>query len=448
MNKPASEHVAAATSGDGAERIGAEIYGLMRRLYPICRSITGDGVRRSLAMLQEYIPLEIFEVPTGTPIFDWTVPKEWNVRDAYVKNTRGERVIDFQKHNLHLVNYSVPVRRTMSLAELRPYLHTLPEHPDWIPYRASYYKESWGFCLTQRQLEALDEGEYEVCVDSTLGDGSLTYAECYLAGDREDEILLYTHICHPSVCNDNLSGMALLTYLARALQNERRRYSYRFVFAPTTIGSITWLARNESHLGRIKHGLVVALVGDPGPVTYKKSRHGDATVDRAVAHVLKHSGRPCQVLDFSPYGYDERQFCSPGIDLPVGRLTRTPNACYPQYHSSADDLDFVGAEHLSDSLETCRMALRVLDRDARYLNLSPKCEPQLGRRGLFSKTSAERDVGQRDLAMLWILNLCDGAHSLLDIAERSNLAFGTIAASADDLVEAGLLRPATIGDKE
>jgi len=448
MNKLASEHGAAATNGEGAERIGEEIHGLMRRLYPICRSITGDGVRRSLAMMREYIPLEIFEVPTGTPIFDWTVPKEWNVRDAYVKNSRGERVIDFQKHNLHLVNYSVPVRRTMSLAELRPHLHTLPEHPDWIPYRASYYKETWGFCLTQRQLEALDEDEYEVCVDSTLGDGNLTYAECYLAGDREDEILLYSHICHPSVCNDNLSGMALLTYLARALQGERRRYSYRFVFAPTTIGSITWLARNESRLGRIKHGLVIALVGDPGPMTYKKSRRGDATVDRAVAHVLKHSGRPSQVLDFSPYGYDERQFCSAGIDLPVGRLTRTPNACYPEYHSSADDLDFVRPEFLADSLEICRMSLNVLDRDGRYVNLSPKCEPQLGRRGLYSKTSAERDVGQRDLAMLWVLNLCDGRHSLLDIAERSGLAFGTIAASADDLAEAGLLRPAAIGDKE
>jgi aminopeptidase-like protein len=448
MNKLASEHGAAATNGEGAERIGEEIHGLMRRLYPICRSITGDGVRRSLAMIREYMPLEIFEVPTGTPIFDWTVPKEWNIRDAYVKNSKGERVIDFQKHNLHLVNYSVPVRRTMSLAELRPHLHTLPEHPDWIPYRASYYKETWGFCLTQRQLEALDEDEYEVCVDSTLGDGSLTYAECYLAGDREDEILLYTHICHPSVCNDNLSGMALLTYLARALHGERRRYSYRFVFAPTTIGSITWLARNESRLGRIKHGLVIALVGDPGPMTYKKSRRGDATVDRAVAHALKHSGRPWQVLDFSPYGYDERQFCSAGIDLPVGRLTRTPNACYPQYHSSADDLDFVRPEFLADSLEICRAALRVLDRDGRYVNLSPKCEPQLGRRGLYNKTSAERDVGQHDLAMLWVLNLCDGRHSLLDIAERSGLAFGTIAASADDLAEAGLLRPAAIGDNE
>ena len=430
-----------ATSGDDAGRVGEEIHGLMRRLYPICRSITGDGVRRSLELMREYVPLEIFEVPTGTPVFDWTVPKEWNVRDAYVKNARGERVIDFRKHNLHLVNYSVPVRRTMSLAELRPHLHTLPEHPDWIPYRASYYKETWGFCLTQRQLDALGEGEYEVCVDSTLGEGSLTYAECYLAGDREEEILLYSHVCHPSLCNDNLSGMALLTYLARALQGERRRYSYRFVFAPTTIGSITWLSRNEPRLGRIKHGLVIALVGDPGPMTYKKSRHGDAPVDRAVAHVFKRSVRPCQVLDFSPYGYDERQFCSPGINLPVGRLTRTPNACFSQYHTSADDLDFVRPEYLSESFQICREALRVLDRDAHYVNLSPKCEPQLGRRGLYSKTSAERDVGQRDLAMLWVLNLCDGRHSLLDIAERSGLPFDTIASSADDLAEAGLLRP-------
>jgi len=430
------------TSGGGAERAGEAIYDLMRRLYPICRSITGDGVRRSLSVMQEYAPLELFEVPSGTPVFDWTVPKEWNVRDAYVKNIRGERVIDFQKNSLHLVSYSLPVRRKMSLAELRPHLHTLPEQRDWIPYRTSYYKETWGFCLTQRQLDTLEDGEYEVCIDSTLADGSLTYAECYLPGEREDEILLYSHLCHPSLCNDNLSGMAVLTFLARELQSERRRHSFRFVFAPTTIGSITWLARNEPRLGRIKHGLVVTLVGDPGPLNYKKSRSGDATVDRVLAYVLKRSGRPHEVLEFTPYGYDERQFCSPGINLPVGRLTRTPNACYPQYHTSADDLDFVRPEALAGSLEICREALRTLDRDAYYVNTNPKCEPQLGRRGLYRKTSAERDVGQRDLALLWVLNLCDGRNSLLDIAERSGLTFDIIANSADDLLEAGLLKRA------
>lgn len=419
---------------------GEEMHALMRRLYPICRSITGDGVRRSLAIIGEYLPLEIFEVPTGTPVFDWTVPKEWNVRDAYVKNSEGKRVIDFKKHNLHLVNYSAPIRQTMSLAELRPHLHTLPDHPEWIPYRATYYEETWGFCLSQRQLETLAEGQYEVCVDSKLQHGSLTYAECYLPGKLEDEILLYTHVCHPSVCNDNLSGMALLTFLARALRNESRRYSYRFVFAPTTIGSITWLSRNESRLGRIKHGLVVALVGDPGPLNYKRSRRGNAAVDRAASHVLLHSGLPSQVLEFTPYGYDERQFCSAGIDLPIGRLTRTPNACYPQYHSSADDLDFVRPTSMAESFDICRTLLRVLDRDGYYVNLKPKCEPQLGRRGLYRKTSADRDVGRHDLALLWVLNLCDGRHSLLDIAEKSGFAFAAVAAAATELQSAGLLR--------
>ena len=439
MNEPLVG--APAGAANTTDRVGQEMHDLMRRLYPICRSITGDGVRSSLQIINEYVPLQIFEVPSGTPVFDWTVPKEWNVRDAFVKNAKGERVIDFREHNLHLVSYSVPIHQTMSLAELRPHLHTLPEQPDWIPYRASYYKETWGFCLTQRQLDALEDGSYEVYIDSTLTDGSLTYAECYLPGQREEEILLYTHICHPSVCNDNLSGMALLTFLARALQGERREYSYRFVFAPTTIGSITWLSRNESNLGRIKHGLVVTLVGDPGPITYKKSRGGGAAVDQAIAHVLKNSDQPWNIVDFTPYGYDERQFCSPGINLSVGRLTRTPNACYPQYHTSADDIGFVQPGSLAQSLKICRAALDILDRDMRYINLNAKCEPQLGKRGLFRKTSADRDVGQRDLALLWVLNLCDGHHSLLEIADQSGLPFAAVAGAADDLLEAGLLKP-------
>jgi aminopeptidase-like protein len=428
------------TERAGAAAIGEEIHALMGRLYPIVRSITGDGVRRSLEIMQEYVPLEVFEVPSGTRVFDWTVPKEWNVREAWVKNARGERVIDLQRHPLHVVGYSSPVRAKMSLEDLKARLHTLPDHPDWIPFRASYYKETWGFCLAHRDLEKLEPGEYEVCIDSTLADGSLTYAECRLPGDVEDEILLYSHICHPALGNDNLSGMALLTLLAKSLAASPRRLSYRIVFAPATIGSITWLSRNERDLARIQHGLVIALVGDGGPFTYKKSLAGDALVDRAAAHALKHCGLPYQVEDFSPYGYDERQFCSPGINLPLGRFTRTPNARYPEYHTSADDLDLVRPRHLAESFSACLSLLNVLEHEARYLNLEPKCEPQLGRRGLYNKTSADRDIGNRDLALLWLLSLSDGKRSLLDIAERSGFSFETTLVAARDLERAGLLR--------
>ena len=321
--------------------VGREIYGLMGELYPICRSITGDGFRQTLARLKQEIPLEVHEVPSGTHVFDWTVPREWNIRDAYVKNSRGERVIDFRRHNLHVVNYSVPVHGTMSLAQLRPHLHSLPEQPELIPYRTSYYKESWGFCLCHRQLEQMEEGEYEVCIDSTLQDGHLTYGECLLKGASAEEVLISCHACHPSLCNDNLSGVTVATFLAKHLAQVPLRYSYRFLFIPGTIGSITWLSLNEKSAGAIRHGLVLTCVGDRGHVTYKKSRRGDALIDRAMAHVLKHSGQTYDIHTFSPYGYDERQYCSPGFNLPVGCFMRTPHGKFPEYHSSADNLELM-----------------------------------------------------------------------------------------------------------
>jgi len=326
------------------------MYGLIAELYPICRSITGDGLRQTLRQLQSRIPLELREVPTGTQVFDWAVPKEWNVREAYVKNSRDQRVIDFQKSNLHIVNYSMPVNRRMSLAELKGHLFTLPEHPDWVPYRTSYYKESWGFCLTQRELEALKDEEYEVFIDSSLEAGHLTYGECFLPGESGDEVLISTHVCHPSLCNDNLSGIALSVALAQTIASVPHRYSYRFLFIPGTIGAITWLARNEDKLGFIKHGLVLTGIGDSGNLHYKKSRRGTAEIDRAFAHVLQHSGKQHRILEFSPYGYDERQYCSPGINLPVGRLSRTPHGTFPEYHTSADNLEFVHPDQLADAL--------------------------------------------------------------------------------------------------
>lgn len=420
--------------------LGAEMHALVTDLYPICRSITGDGFRETLARLQQLVPLEIHEVPSGTPVFDWTIPREWNIRDAWVANSRGERVIDFRSHNLHVVNYSTPVRKRMTLSELRPRLFSLPDHPDWIPYRTSYYKESWGFCLTHRQLQAMPEGEYDVCIDSTLAPGNLTWGEFLLPGESSDEVLLSCHSCHPSLANDNLAGMAVAINLARRLAERPRRLSYRFLFIPGTIGSIAWLARNQDKVNRIKHGLVLSCLGDRGSPTYKRSRRGDALIDRAASHVLRHSGDHT-IIDFIPYGYDERQYCSPGFDLAVGCLTRTPNGKYPEYHTSADNLDFVSPEHLAHSLCACEAILDVLENDARYLNLNPHCEPQLGRRGLYSGVVGKSELPSLELALLWVLNQSDGAHGLLDIAERSRLEFHVIHAAACALKATGLLEP-------
>ena len=418
---------------------GGESYKVIKDLFPICRSITGDGLRKSLSVLQKLVPLELHEVATGTQVFDWTVPKEWNVRDAYIKNEAGERVVDFQRCNLHVLNYSVPVRRKMSLAELKPHLFTLPENPGWIPYRTSYYRETWGFCLSHRQLGQLEEGEYEVCIDSTLEPGSLTYGEYRIQGVSDEEVLISCHSCHPSLCNDNLSGMAIAVRLARLLEGVSLRYSYRFLWIPGTIGSITWLARNEPILPQIKHGLVLSCVGDAGPFTYKRSRRRDAEVDRAVEHVLSHSGHEFQVLDFTPYGYDERQYCSPGINLPVGCFMRTPNGRYPQYHTSADDLTLVTPSSLGESLQHLLRVVQVLEENARYLNRNPKCEPQLGRRGLYRQMGGVKDAAAMEMAMLWVLNFSDGKHDLLDIAVRSGLPFDQISGAAGALRKADLL---------
>ncbi|NJR49477.1 MAG: DUF4910 domain-containing protein [Leptolyngbyaceae cyanobacterium CSU_1_3] len=408
------------------EQVGQGLHQLISDLYPICRSITGNGFRETLGQIQPLIPLTLHEVPTGTQVFDWTVPREWNIRDAYVRNSQGDRVIDFQKSNLHVVNYSVPVHKKLSLEELKPNLFTLPDRPDWVPYRTSYYKDSWGFCLTHRQLLELPDDEYEVCIDTTLEPGSLTYGECYLPGEESDEVLISCHACHPSLANDNLAGIAIATHLAKHLGQVARRYSYRFIFIPATIGSITWLSRNEEHVDRIKHGLVLSCLGDPGKSTYKKSRRGDAEIDRAVLHVLQHSGQDYEAIDFFPYGYDERQYCSPGFNLPVGCLMRTPNSKYPEYHTSADNLEFVQPVYLQDSFAKCLDILSVLEHNKTYVNQNPKCEPQLGKRGLYRSVGGAAGSGIDEMAMLWTLNLSDGKHSLLEIADRSGSEFSAI----------------------
>ena len=423
-----------------SEDLGKEIYNFMVELYPICRSITGEGVRETLRAIRKRIPLEMHEVPSGTKVFDWTVPREWNVSDAYIMNQEGKRVVDFKAHNLHLMSYSSPVRKKMPLAELRPHLFTLPDHPEWIPYRTSYYKENWGFCLRHTDLERLPDDEYDVVIDSSLQPGSLTYGECYVPGEISDEILVSCHVCHPSMCNDNLSGITVAVKLAETIAMRQRRYSYRFLFIPGTIGSITWLAQNEQTVSRIKHGIVLTGVGDEGNITYKKSRQGNAEIDRAMAHVLRHSGETSTIIDFFPYGYDERQYCSPGFDLPVGCFMRAPHGQYPEYHSSADNLGFVKAESLVQSYGRCLEVLELLEGNRAYMNQNPKCEPQLGRRGLYRAVAGQQEKQWTELALFWVLNASDGHHTLLDIAERADLPFRKIQSAADALLEVGLLK--------
>ena len=418
--------------------LAQQLFDSITDLFPICRSITGNGVRETLSYLNRISPMEIHEVPSGTTVFDWEIPKEWNIRDAYIKDSHGKRVIDFQHSNLHVVNYSIPIAGRFSLDELRPHLFTLPDQPDLIPYRTSYYKEDWGFCLSQNQLDALSNGEYEVCIDASLEPGSLSYGEIYIPGKTEEEILISCHICHPSMANDNLSGMVIAAHLAAYLKTQSLHYSYRFLFIPGTIGSITWLSLNESAIANIRHGLVLAGLGDPGSLTYKCSRRGDSAIDHAASHIVRQqSEKP--PIEFSPYGYDERQYCSPGLDLPVGRLSRTPHGSFPEYHTSADNLDFVQPKQLADSFLACLAIFDILELNRYYINTKPMGEPQLSKYGLYSTTGGHKQSPEMQTAILWVLNLSDRQHSLLDIAERSGLSFKTILLAAQELHQHGLL---------
>ncbi len=420
--------------------VGQKMYQLAEELYPICRSITGNGVRETLKILQRYIPLTVCEVKTGTQVFDWTVPKEWNIKDAYIIDPQGNKIVDFKQNNLHVLNYSAPIHKKLLLDELKQHLYSLPDHPDWIPYRTSYYQEKWGFCLTHEQLLGLQEGEYEVVIDSTLSNGHLTYGEFLIQGETDEEVLFSCHVCHPSLANDNLSGIALMAFLAQSLITQKLKYSYRFLFIPGTIGSITWLSQNEKTARRIKHGLVVVCVGDPGPFTYKRSRQSNAMIDRVVLNVLSTSDMPHEVIDFYPYGYDERQYCSPGFNLAVGSLSRTTHGCYPEYHTSADNLDFIKPDSMAESLQVYQSIVDILEYDKKFMNLKPMCEPQLGKRGLYEATGGTHTNDKNfQMALLWILNLSDGQCSLLDISERSGIPFSTLKIAAEALLSTDLL---------
>ena len=416
-------------SDEQLETAGREMYAMATRMFPICRSITGNGVRQTLDILSEVLPIETTEVATGTQVFDWKVPKEWSIRDAYIKDQEGRRLVDFRQSNLHVVSGSTPVQRTMKWSELKKHVHSLPDQPALIPYRTNFHSENWGFCMSHKLFEALDKNPDQalnVRIDSSLEPGHLTIGEVVIPGQLDEEVLISTHICHPSLANDNLAGIAVAARLAMFLQQQSNRYTYRFAFIPATIGAITWLSLNESTCKRIRHGLVLAVLGDSGNSTYRRSRQGDAEIDRVAELVLRQSQQPHSIQDFVPFVYDQRQFCSPGFNLPIGSLMRTPNEEYKEYHTSADNLDFIHADRLADSWQKCLSMFGILERNRTLLNLNPKCEPRLGERGLYKAFGQAPDMVALQHAVLWTLNLSDGEHSLLDIAERSGINFSTI----------------------
>ncbi len=422
-------------------KVGDQAHELMRRLFPLCRSLTGDGVRATFDILEEEIPIVRTEIPSGTRVLDWIVPDEWNLREAYITAPDGTRVVDLRDSNLHVVSYSEPVHATLSLDVLRERLHTLPEQPEVVPYRTSYYERTWGFCLSHRQLLELQPGDYEVVIDSTLEPGHLSYGELQIEGEGEGEVLVSTYVCHPSLANDNLSGIAVATMLAKQLLGRRLRHTYRFLFAPGTIGPLAWLHQNRDGLDRVEHGLTLSCIGDDGNLTYKRSRRGDAEVDRAMETVLRDSGEPHRVLPWEPWGGDERQFCSPGFDLPVGTLMRTPHGEFAGYHTSADGLERIRSESLAEAVDRCLELVEVLESNRRPTNLSPYGEPQLGRRGLYRSAGGAVPTPDDERALLWVLNQSDGRSSLLDIARQSGLPYGILERATVRLERAGLLGP-------
>jgi aminopeptidase-like protein len=430
------------------QALGDELHSLASELFPITRSITGPGLRESLDVLERVCgPMERHRFATGERVFDWTIPREWAIRDAFIRDPDGRTVVTLADSNLHVVSYSVPVHRRLTLAELQQHLHSLPDQPDAIPYRTSYYDESWGFCLTERQRRSLMPGEYEVLIDSELAPGNLELGEITVPGRSAAEVLLTTYCCHPSMANNELSGPVVLAALARMLRerDEPPRLTYRFVFAPETIGAIAYLSRfGERLLERLIAGYVVTCVGSPGALTYKRSRRGDSLADRAAEHVLEHSEWPYRVIDFYPPRSDERQYCSPGFNLPVGSLMRAEYDEWPEYHTSLDDLSYVTPAALSESFHAYRRILEALEANETLAVTVSRCEPQLGRRGLYPKTGGgwqgeEHRVQLED--MMFLLNYCDGEPDLLAAAERCQRPIWELGPVAETLVQHELLRP-------
>lgn len=412
------------------------------RLWPLCRSITGRGFRDSLDILSEIMPMERFAFETGRQVFDWTIPREWNVRDAYLIDPDGRKRASFQASNLHLVGYSIPFQGTLPLAELRKHLYSLPDQPRAIPYVTSYYQERWGFCLADEELRGLPDGDYQVVVDTSLEPGALHVAEAVLEGTGPGEVLLSSYLCHPSLANNELSGPLVLAFLYRALAAKpNRRLTYRFALVPETIGSLAYLSLRGEHLKRhMVAGYLITCVGDAGTFTYKSSRRGDSLSDRAARLFLR--DLPHRQESFDPSdGSDDRQYSSPGFNLPIGSLMRTMYGRYPQYHNSLDNKDFMSFEAMLGSVRAYESILDIIDGNGTWMNLSPHGEPQMGRRGLYP-TVGQVSLDDYVKALMWVLNLSDGDHDLIAIAERSRVPFGTLLSVVGALREKGLLAPA------
>ena len=413
------------------------------RLWPICRSLTGNGNRETLKILSELIDINSTEVPSGTQCFDWNVPAEWNIKEAWIKNSKGEKIVDFSKSNLHILSYSEPFKGNLSFEELKPHLHTLPEQPDLIPYLTSYYKKRWGFCISHNQFLELNKNDtYEVFIDSSLDEeGSMTIGEAIIKGSTEKEILFSTDICHPSLANNELSGPLVSAFIYNKLKEQKNlKYTYRFIFVPETIGSIYNLSVNGDYWKKnLKAGFVITCIGDDGKFTYKKSRRGDSLPDKVVEMILNQTEREFNIIDFFPTGSDERQYCSPGFNLPVGSLMRTRYEKFPEYHTSADNKDFISFEAMEKSIFKYLEIIEVLERNEKYINKMPFCEPQLGKRGLYPTLGSQKKIGDFRRAMMWILNLSDGTNDLLSISEKSKIPINHLIPVIDKLIENGIL---------
>lgn len=420
-----------------------EIEAYFDRLWPINRSLTGNGVRESLQILSELIDLTITEIPSGTRCFDWNVPPEWNIKEAWIKDSKGNFIVNFKENNLHILGYSTPIHTKMKYEDLSSHLYTLPDYPAWIPYLTSYYKRRWGFCMKHTDFLKLDqEDTYEVFIDSTLDDnGAMTIGEAVIEGHSEEEILFSTYICHPSLANNELSGPLVSAFLYKALKKKPKpKYTYRFVFVPETIGSIYYLSVHGDHLrDKLAAGYVITCIGDPGNFTYKRSRRGNSLADRAAETVLKQTETVYNLLDFFPSGSDERQYCSPGFNLPVGSLIRTLYGKYPQYHTSADNRDFISFEAMENSVLKYLDIVQLLEYNQKYINKMPFCEPQLGKRGLYPTLGSQKHTESLIRSMMWILNLSDGEQDLIDISNRSGIPVRDLYDVVDKLLEHDLL---------
>lgn len=417
-----------------------EIY--FDRLWPLHRSITGEGVRETLSILSEIIPFDIHEVPSGAPVLDWEIPKEWVVRQAYVITPAGEKILDVKENNLHLLNYSIPFRGKISRSELDKHLYSLPEQPTAVPYRTSYYEPNWGFCISHRDRDQLPEGEYEVVIDTELKDGFLTIGDFVIKGDLDEEIIFTTYTCHPSMAINEISGMLVLAFLAQKISKlPERRYTYRFVFGPETIGSIAYLAQWGKHLKeKMTAGYCVTCVGHNDPFTYKESRRGDSIVDRMTKHVLEGLGVSHSIIPFSPSGSEERQYCAPGFNLPYGSLMRTLYGDYPEYHTSLDNKDIIDFSALSQTIQALFEVVRAYESNITCINNKPYGEPRLSKHNLYVNLGGPKAKDWQH-AVKWLLNYSDGDHDLLEIARKSGYDIHFLRGIADVLMAKRLVSP-------